>query len=312
VLNDRPDVAPATRARIKEIMHELGYQPSAIARSLASQRTRTLGLVTADFGDYFFAQVIAGAEEEAQKHGYLFMMGSTGRNPEDEPEYIRLFSEHQAAGFLFTRKSWDLDNRRLVELCDSGVPIVIVTIEHHLPEERFTVVDVDNVMGGRQAARYLLDSGHRQIAMIKGPPGWKSVRDRSNGFVLELESDGLSLSDQVVTEGDWSHASGYRAMQQLLSRSEPFSALFAHNDQMAIGAMRALREAGKRIPTDVAIVGYDDIPAAEFAEPPLTTVRQPMREVGSVAARLLIQKIEQESQPNKVVLLNPELIQRGT
>jgi LacI family transcriptional regulator len=312
VLNDRPDVAPATRARIKEIMRELGYQPSAIARSLASQRTRTLGLITADFSDFFFTQVIVGAEEESRQLGYLFMLGSTARNPEDEPEYIRLFSEQHVAGFLFARASSEPDSREFIDLNQSGVPIVIVPNDYHISGGQLSVVDVDNVMGGRLAARYLLGGGHRQIAMIKGPSGWISVHDRSEGFRLELEANGLPVNGRLVSEGNWSYSSGYQALRQLLSGGAPFSALFAHNDQMAIGAMRALREAGKRIPNDVSIVGYDDIPAAEYADPPLTTIRQPMREVGAVAARLLIRQIEQDSQTEEVVLLQPELVRRST
>jgi LacI family transcriptional regulator len=125
-----------------------------------------------------------------------------------------------------------------------------------------------------------------------------------------LQTAALELREGLVGAGDWSYASGYQALRQLLAGGAPFSALFAHNDQMAIGAMRALREAGKRIPQDVAVVGFDDIPAAEYAEPPLTTIRQPMREVGAVAARLLIQSIEQDEPPRGEVLLQPELIRR--
>ncbi len=312
VVNDRPDVSPATRARIKALMREMGYQPSAIARSLASHRIRTLGLITSDFSDYFFTQVIVGAEQEAREHGYLFMLGSPALNSQDEPEYIRLFSEQHVAGFLFARAGSEPDDQRFVELNQSGVPIVIVPGNYHISSEQLAVVDVDNRMGGLNAARHLLDAGHKRFAMIEGPAGWKSVNDRSAGFRLELEAQGISLSNQLVSNGDWSYSSGHQAMRQLLERGESFTALFVHNDQMAIGAMRALRETGKRIPKDVAIVGYDDIPASEYADPPLTTVRQPMREVGTVAARLLIQKIEQNDQSGEQVLLQPELVVRDT
>ena len=162
VLNNRPDVSPATRARIKEIMRELGYQPSAIAQSLASRRTWTLGLITADFSDFFFAEVIIGAEEEARQHGYLFMLGSTALNPQNEPEYIRLFSEQHVAGFLFARASSAPDSREFFELSQSGTPIVVVPNDYDVSGMPLTVVDVDNVMGGHLAARYLLDNGHRR------------------------------------------------------------------------------------------------------------------------------------------------------
>jgi len=311
VLNNRPDVAPATRQRVQEVIARHGYQPSAIARGLVSRRTHTLGLITADFSDFFFTQVIAGAEAEARSHGYYFMLGSTERNPQDEPEYIRLLTERYVDGILFARPSTEPDNRYLLALLKDKVPVV--TTAYHVPGVNLTVVDIDNVDGARKATACLLGSGHSQIAMITGPTSWKSVNDRSLGYIEAIQAAGLRYNSALVVEGDWSYASGYRAMRELLGRKVPFTALFAQNDQMAIGAMRALREAGRRLPAEVAIVGYDDIPAAEYADPPLTTMRQPMREVGALATRLLIQTIQD---PDKVqageVLLKAELIRRSS
>ena len=310
VLNNRPDVAAETRQRVQEVIAQLGYRPSALARGLSSQRTRTLGLITADFSDYFFTQVIAGAEAEARQYGYRFMLGSTERNPEDEPEYIRLLTEHHVDGILFARPSTEPDNRYLVNLLRDGVPVV--TTAYHIPGEALTVIDVDNVDGGRQATRCLLEHGHRQIAMITGPGSWKSVHDRTEGYVKAIESAGMSFDAGLVAAADWSFRSGYQAAQELLARGKSFSALFAHNDQMAIGALRALREAGRRVPEDIAVVGYDDIPMAEYCEPPLTTIRQPMREVGAVATRLLIQAVEKPGAPQGEILLKTELIIRDS
>jgi len=310
VLNKRPDVAPGTRQRVQEVIKQLGYQPSAIARSLASNRTRILGLITSDFSDYFFTQVIAGAEVEARKHDYFFMLGSTERNPQDEPEYIRLLAERHVGGILFARPSTEPDSRQVAELLHSGIPVV--TTAYHLPDETLTVVDVDNVDGAQQATRCLLGQGHRQVAMITGPASWRSVNDRTRGYTIALEAAGVTLDPNLIVQGDWSYQSGYRAMQELVARKVSFSAVFAQNDQMAIGAIRALREAGRRVPQDVAVVGYDDIPVAEYVDPPLTTVRQPMREVGEVATRLLIQAIEDPGAVQGEILLKAELIRRGS
>jgi len=308
VINNRPDVSPETRQRVQLVIRRLGYQPSALARGLASRRTRTLGLITADFSDYFFTQVIAGAEVEARKHDYFFMLGSTERNPQDEPEYIRLLTEHHVQGILFARPSTEPDNRHLLGLLRDGVPVV--TTAYHLPGAELTVVDVDNEDGAQQATRYLLECGRRQIAMIAGPTTWKSVNDRSQGYRLALEEASVAYDPGVVADGDWAYASGYQAIQEILARGLSFSGLFAQNDQMAIAAIRALREAGRRVPQDVAVVGYDDIPAAEYCDPPLTTIRQPMREVGEVATRLLIQAIEKPEITQGEVLLKAELIRR--
>ena len=308
VINKRPDVSPETRQRVQLVIKRLGYQPSALARGLASRRTRTLGLITADFSDYFFTQVIAGAEVEARKHDYFFMLGSTERNLQDEPEYIRLLTEHHVQGILFARPSTEPDNRHLLGLLRDGVPVV--TTAYHLADADLTVVDVDNEDGAQQATRYLLECGRRQIAMIAGPTTWKSVNDRSQGYRLALEEAGVPYDPGLVAEGDWSYGSGYQTMQEILARGLSFSGLFAQNDQMAIGAIRALREAGRRVPQDVAVVGYDDIPAAEYCDPPLTTIRQPMREVGEVATRLLIQAIEKPEITQGEVVLKAELIRR--
>src|SRR5262245_55468733 len=155
VINDRPDVSAETRQMVQQVITRLGYQPSAIARSLASRRTRTLGLITADFSDYFFTQVIAGAEVEARKHGYFFMLGSTERNLQDEPEYLRLLAERHVEGILFARPSTERDNRHLVQLIRDGIPIV--TTAYRLVGESLMVVDVDNVDGAQQATRCLLE-----------------------------------------------------------------------------------------------------------------------------------------------------------
>ena len=310
VINDKPDVAENTRRRVWQVIEELGYQPSAIARGLVLKRTHTLGLITADFSDYFFTQVIVGAEVEARKQGYFFMLCSTERNPADEPEYLRLLTERQVDGILFARPSTEEDSRHIVSLIQQGVPLV--TTAYWLPGEKLTVVDVDNVDGGLQATECLVKLGHRKIGMITGPAGWKSVNDRTGGYKLALERAGIPFDASLIEHGGWSYQSGYEAMGRLLARAPNISALFAQNDQMAIGAMRALREAERRIPDDVALVGYDDIPAAAYSRPPLTTIRQPMQQVGEVATRLLIEHINDPAVERKEVLLKTELIRRGT
>jgi len=310
VINDHPDVAPETRRRVWEAIKQLGYQPNAIARSLASDRTYTLGLITSDFSDYFFTQVIIGFEKEARKAGYFCMLGSTERNLADEPEYIRLLSQYHVDGFFFARPSAEEDNRHLIALLREGIPLV--TTAYYLPGEPMRVVDIDNLDGAYQATAHLIELGHNRIATITGPPTWKSVQDRLVGYQRALQMAGLSFEPRLVAEGDWSPQSGYWAMRELLERGVAFTALFAQNDRMAIGAMRALREAGRRVPDDMAIIGYDGIPMSEFTSPPLSTVVQPMQEVGRLAARMLIETIEEPSTPPREILLRARLVCRGT
>lgn len=309
VINDRPDVSRETRSRVQAVIARLGYRPSAIARSLVSQRTRTLGLITSDFGDYFFTQVIAGAEREARERGYFLMLSSTEGNPADEPVYVRLLTEYQVAGLLLARPSADPDSRHVASLLQEQVPVV--TAAYYPPDATVTVVDVDSVDGARQMAAHLVALGHRAIAMITGPATWKATADRTYGFQSILNESGISFEPALVVEGDWSHASGYRAANELLTRGRPFSAVFAQNDQMAIGCMRALRDAGHAVPQAISVAGYDDIPSAAFVDPPLTTIHMPMQEVGATAIRLLIEAIEHEALPlSAPVVLPSHLVQR--
>jgi len=308
VLNRRPDVAEETRQRVHQVIEELGYRPSAIARSLSSQRTYTLGLITADFSDYFFTQVIVGAEAEARKYGYFFMLCSTERNPADEPEYFKLLTEREVDGILFARPSTEQDSRHIASLLHQGMPLV--TTAYYLPGQPLTVVDVDNVDGGFQATQCLVEDGHQEIGMITGPVGWRSVNERARGYRLALESQCLTADPRLTDGGDWSYESGYQAMWRLLERAPGITALFAQNDRMAIGAMRALREAGRAIPDDVAVIGFDDIPEAAYNFPSLSTIRQPMQQVGETATRLLIEAINNPQAEKQEVLMKAKLVRR--
>jgi len=310
VINGSSQVAPETRRRVLDVIEDLGYQPSAVARGLASRRTRTLGLITQDFTDYYFTQVIVGAEAEARRHGYYFILGSTERNPDDEPEYLRLLTEREVDGILFARPSTEGDPQHVRWLINRNTPLV--TTSYSIPGQALMVVDVDNIDGGRQAGECLIEAGHQDIAMIAGPSHWKSVQSRTQGCVMALETAGLQHDPAWTEHGDWSYESGYWAMRRLMEKDPRVTAIFAHNDRMAIGAMRALREAGRGIPADVAVVGYDDTPPAAYAYPPLTTIHQPMQEVGKLAAQLLLRMIEDPEIERKETLLKPHLVRRAS
>ncbi len=311
VLNGRPDVSPETRLRVQQVMSELAYQPYAIARGLASRRTYTLGLITSDFSDYWFSQVVTGAEAVGHEHGYFFMLGSTGCESQDEPAFLRLLTQRHVEGILFVRAGCPSDLEHLKDLQHSGIPVV--STGFYLPNADFGIVEVDNVDGGKKATQHLIDLGHTHIAMIAGPAGWKSVSDRTLGYHQALESAGIPVDPDLIVQGEsWLHKSGFEAVKELLRRKKPFSAVFAQNDRMARGAIIALEQAGRRVPEDVSIVGYDDIPEAEFSDPPLTTIRQPMQDVGKAAASMLIKMIDDPNATPQQVLFNTELVIRSS
>lgn len=309
VINNRYDVAAETRQRVQGAIQQLGYQPNAIARGLASKRSQTLGIVTYDFSDQFFTQVVTGAEREAHRHNYFLMLGSTVCGPNEEPKYLRLLTERHVEGVLLARLEGGQDDEiHLRELSELGVPVVVTGF--HPDRYDFHLVDIDNHAGGYLAARCLIENGHRRIATITGPLTSQSARDRLAGYQKALAEAEIPYDERLVVEGEYSHRSGYQAMQQLLERKVPFDAIFSHNDRMAIAAISALRAAGLRVPEDISIVGYDDIPEAEFAVPPLTTIRQPAVEVGASAVRLLFNMIDHPETPPQKVILGVELIRR--
>ncbi len=311
VINNRPDVSPETRQRVQDIVARLNYAPNAAARSLVSKRTHILGMVTTNFDDPSISAGIAGAQAEAHKQGYSLILSSTDRNRQNQPEYMHLVSKGHVEGLVFFYPILELDGFHLNYLISNGIPIAAAN-SPYAPGLKIPVVDHDNVDGGEQAARHLLDHGHRQIAMITGPTNWKATGDRTKGYTLALAAAGVAFDPQMIDEGDWTYRSGYEAMQRILSRSLSFSALFAQNDRMAIGAIRAIREAGLRVPEDVSVIGFDDTPGVEYFDPPLTTMRQHPYELGSTATQLLIKVIEEPGFLPEEVLLKTELIRRSS
>jgi LacI family transcriptional regulator len=291
VLNDHESVAEATRERVLAAIEELSYVPNPSARGLSSNRTHTLGMVSSDISDYFFAQAVAGAEVEARRHGFFLIIGSVEEEAEeDERAYLRLMLQRHVEGLII---AWpklrpEGDNHR--RLLASRLPFVVVASEVELLGA--SVVDVDNRRGGFDATSLLIREGHRAIATITGPLEWPSARARLGGYRDALRTWGLAEDASLVeTSPDWGLASGQVAAARLLERNKPFTAIFAQSDLSALGAITELRTRGIAVPEEVSVVGYDDLPIASFVDPPLTTVHQPMREVGSLAVSLLLDEI---------------------
>lgn len=289
VINGRDEVTPETRDRVLAAIRELQYVPSPLARGLMGSRTHSLGMVTADVTDQTFAQAVAGAELETRRRGYYLMVASVeGETEDDEVGYLRLMLERRVEGLIVFRPQLPLASEQLPPALER-VPLVSIG-SNELPG--FIAVDVDNRGGGFQATSLLVRSGHRAIATITGPPEWPSARARLEGYRGALREAGLP-SDETLVEAasDWGLESGQEALGRLLARGARFTAVFAHSDLLALGAIRELRSRGLAVPDDVSVVGYDDIPVASFVEPPLTTVHQPMRDVGALAAKLLLDRI---------------------
>jgi len=311
VINGREEVAPDTRKRVRAAIRQLQYVPSPLARGLMGSRTHSLGMVTADVTDHFFAEAIAGAELETRKRGYYLIVASVeGEAEDDELAYLRLMLERRVEGLIVARPQVPLTLEQLSPAVQR-VPLVSIGTSEG---PGFMTVDVDNRGGGFEATARLLARGHRAIATITGPSEWPSARERLDGYRSALRE--ASAYDERLVEAatDWGLESGQEALARLLSRAAGFTAVFAHSDLLALGAIRELRARGLSVPDDMSVVGYDDIPVAGFVDPPLTTVRQPMREVGALAAKLLLDHIHGDG-PTPVggrIHLPTRMVERGS
>jgi len=310
VINGDPNVSEQTRRKVLDVIQHIGFQPNLAARGLAAGRTRVIGLViptglTAIFSDPYFPLVIQGVSSACNAHGYSVMLWLA------EPEYERKTINQVLYNGLIDGvivASMLLDDPIIQRLLES--PQIFMTIGRHPTNDQLNFVDVDNRTGAHQAVAYILHTGRRRVAMITGPRNMIAGRDRYQGYQDALRERGLQAQPELVAEGQFSDMSGYLAMKQLLPQRP--DAVFVASDAMAFAAMRAIQEAGLCIPDDVAVVGFDDIPAAAISNPPLTTVRQPILRTGSIAAEMLIERIEHPEAQASRIILPTELVIRAS
>jgi DNA-binding LacI/PurR family transcriptional regulator len=316
VINDDDRVRSTTRQLVMDAIERLGFEPNAVARSLASNRTHAIGMVAPDISDHFFGQAAAGAESEARRRGFFLIVGTVeDALAGDEPAYLRLMLQRRVEGLIVARPSLDLEKSGLLAGVVGQVPVV--TIAPHGAQDGVSTVDVDNVRGGIEATRYLIGQGHRSIATITGPLSWASAAARLDGYRQALREVGMVSPPELIETGDdWGLTTGEVAARRLIDRNSDFTAIFAQSDLLALGAISELRARSIRIPDDISVIGYDDIPVARFVDPTLTTIQQPMREVGAAAAAIVIDEIVrqrsgEDRQPIHQLLQAP-LVVRGS
>lgn len=308
VINNDPNVNAETRERVASVIRALNFQPNAAARSLARGRSHVLGLVIpqgvgALFTDPYFPILLQGISSacNAREHSVMLWLA--------EPEYERRTIRQILHGGLIDGvivSSMLIDDPIVQALSEANKPFILVGRFPMNPNVSY--VDADNEKGAHEAVAHLIRLGRRRIATITGPSNMIAGSDRRDGYLAALRERGFTSDPRLIVEGDFTEAGGYAAMQRLLAQQP--DAVFTANDIMAQGALRALREAGRRVPDDVAVVGFDDIPAAAHTEPPLTTVRQPIQRLGAVAVDLLIDLVQKPEAGPKRVQLPTELVIR--
>ncbi len=309
VVNGTRFVSEIVRQRVEEAVRELGYVPSAVARSLKNNNTRTLGMVIPNNSNPYFAEIIRGVEERCYGAGYNLILCNSNDDVERQALYLRVLAQKRVDGLVFVASGSDAVVRATLD--DIAMPMVLLDREVAGVGEG-DLVEVNHTVGGEMACRHLLELGHPRVACISGPPGLSPSSKRRAGWKNALESAHVERTESDLARGDFTARGGYLAMQSLLKHRPRPSAVFVCNDLMAFGALAAIGEAGISVPEQISIVGFDDIELAAFSAPPLTTVAQPKLQIGTLAAELLLERVETGRREARRVILEPQLKVRGS
>lgn len=314
VINERPDVSPETRKRVQGVIDELGYQPSALARSLIRQRSHTLGVVTAGLRYIGPSRTLSGIASAAEEAGYALLLKELPKfNANDIAPTIQSFLSRHVDGIIWAvpevgeNHAWV--NQTSLNL---DIPLVYLTMQ---PQKNISVVSIDNYLGGRMAMTHLLEQGYKNIAHISGPLDWWEARQRKQAWKDGLSEVGRKYEEKHSVEGNWSSASGAQAVEKLLDEYPALDSIFVANDQMALSVIQVVRQKGMRIPEDIGLVGFDNIPESAFFFPSLTTIQQDQDHVAKLAVEEMIKIIEsgwQGLEPNEpqTIILPPTLVVR--
>jgi LacI family transcriptional regulator len=308
VLNGSGAVSAERAARVREAAAELGYTPSGPARALRQQRTRVWAAVIADIQNPFFTSMVRGMEDVALAEGHRLVLGNTDEDLEKEAAYLDIAVAEQMAGVVIAVAS--ARDSRLDVLLDRSIPVVAVDRRPKRHEDAVDSVVVDNELGARQATDHLLAAGARRIACITGPARVSTASERLAGYQAALRAAGVAPDADLVRRADFKEDGGYAATRSLLGGRKKPDALFVANNLMTLGALRAVQEAGRRVPDDLLLVGWDDAPWTTLISPQLTVVAQPTHEIGRQAAQLLA--TASGELPPRHVVLPPTLLVRAS
>lgn len=306
VINNTRVVSQGTRERVLAAMAALNYRPNALARSLRQGKTNTFGLVLPNSANPFFAEISRSIEDAAFRKGYSVFLCNTELDTQRELFYVDVLSKKQVDGIIFVAAGEQGDS--LDFLIRENMPVVM--IDRNVPNVEVDAVLTDDQLGGFLATQHLLQLGHTRIACIAGPSSITPSAERLTGYRNALEQAGLPYEENLVIRGDYHPQSGFEITHSILNMDPRPTAIFALNDLMALGALRAAAEADCSVPRELAIVGYDDLELARFTSPPLTTIAQPKKEIGAQAVNLLVDRISRKSLPPSRLVLPPELIVR--
>jgi len=287
VLHYPETVKEATRKKVLSVIAELNYQPNMLARQFRRNETNIILVVVPSIMNTVFSGIIEGIEYEAARHGYRVLLGNTNRKVENEYDLVELLKQKQTDGMILLSERMDSN---YIKSLSEEYPLVLATA--YIEGLRVPSVSIDNVSSSREAVEHLIRIGHKEIAHITGPLQFAISRSRYQGYKQALMQNNIEVRNMLVQEGDFTFESGYNQMLKLMAIEKTPTAIFAANDEMAMGAVKAAKELGLNVPRDIAVVGFDNISFSSIFDPALTTVAQPLFEMGQKSMKLLLQQIQ--------------------
>jgi len=307
-LHQSPLVNLKTAAKIRRIAAKSGYRPSAVARSLVTSKTHTLGVVVTSIADPFVAEVVGGIEEEANAHDYSVFLADSNADPQREVKVVQSFEERRVDGIVVTASRVGALYAPML----SQLRIPIVLLNNQQPGEFAHSVMIANFEASRSAVQHLLQLGHKRIAYIGDRLGYSSDSERFSGYRSSLDGADIAFLPGFVVHGNGKPEGGESAMERLLALADLPTAVFCYNDMTALGALRAIRMHGLRVPEDISILGFDDLLLAQYTDPPLTTIRQPKHEMGRLAMQVMLKLLTGADTEQKIRVPGELIIRQST
>ena len=311
VVNDTRHVSAKGRERVELAIRELGYVPNAMARSLKSNTTSTLGMLIPNSSNPYFAEIVRIVEDRCFGAGYTLVLCNTDDEPRRQSVYLQVLAERRIDGLIVVSTGAGDDDSLVTQLHGLRIPTVLV--DREIADPACDLVETAHMQGGLLAVRHLLSLGHKRIACIGGPVGVMPSEQRIEGWRMALAENGTTPNaDALLWRGGFTSQGGYEAMHAILRTEQAPSAVFVCNDLMAIGALRAAHESGVHVPDELSIVGFDDIELSAYTSPPLTTVAQPKERIGALAVDMLLERVSGKRRDARKVVLQPELCVRAS
>lgn len=308
VVNGNPNVKPATRKKVLRTIKELGYRPNAVARGLASKKTTTVGVIIPDISSMFFSELARGIDDIANMYKYNIILSNSDHNIDKEIKLINTMLEKQVDGIVYM--GGRIKEEHIQQFETSPVPIVLAaTVD---PTHSIPSVNIDYEKAGYEATKLLIDNGHKHPAFVTGINETAAHELKYQGFLRALEEHAQTLNEEYVYRGDLTYASGIKAVDELLKMKERPSSIFAATDEVALGVIHAIQDHGLNVPNDIEIIGFDNTRLATMVRPTLSTVVQPIYDIGAVAMRLLTKYMNKEEVEDSNVILPHQIIERSS